>query len=149
MEGVAESRHASPRLINGNGISAEVLGKGDGEEGDACSWIERRSGSFFLSPPSQDGLEEDEEGRGGRGDRVQDTFDEWCLWWSPPVGFRFVIYVASVFLLAHRLSPPLPLAAWVFISKWWNRRDVEELRSRDVNYRPVPYTSANIRIDSM
>lgn len=62
MEGVAESRHASPRLINGNGISAEVLGKGDGEEGDACSWIERRSGSFFLFPPPQDGLEGEETG---------------------------------------------------------------------------------------
>lgn len=28
----------------------EVLGKGDGEEGDACSWIERRSDCYPLSP---------------------------------------------------------------------------------------------------
>lgn len=53
MEGVAESRHASPRLINGNGIS---VGKGDGEEGDA--WIERPSD---CSTPGRIG------GRGGRG----------------------------------------------------------------------------------
>lgn len=56
----------------------EVLGKGDGEEGDACSWIERRSDCYPPPSPSLDGLE-GEDGQGGRQGRVQDTFDEWCL----------------------------------------------------------------------
>lgn len=74
--------------------------------------------------------------RGGRGeerddDRV-DTFDEWCPR-TEPVGFRFALSPSLSLSLLYSIS-----SVSLFTVKWRNHRDMERLRSHDVNYRPVP-----------